>query len=241
MNVFTLYVGSAPRSSTSRPVSLERLKELLTPLFPSFTILDAIGVFRGMTERTFVIKVTPLDVISFYNDVDFIRQELDQDGIGVEYGPGYHRIAEGGTLSAWLEEMFPQFRPEYLHALFRSTDPETGLPHRFAVITASNPDGRMQSASDNAQSDAALAARLAGMGTPSWRVTGFFPEGLHSEAGFGIETSLLEALSIGREFRQEAVYWVRNGNLSLVSCTCRTEVPMGSWASRQSAFESTGL
>lgn len=236
MLVFNLYIGSVPRSPLSPPVTLEWLNEILSPLFPSFTISEANGVFRGMTEHTFVVKVTPLDITAFHQNVDSIRQRLDQDGIGVEHGTGYHRIAEGEDFSGWFEEIFRTIRPEYLHTVFRATPPEKGSwPGRFAVVTAWNPDGRLQTDAANAQSDAVLAGRLTKMGIAHWRVTGTSPDGLHTETGFGIETGLFNAICIAREFRQEAVYSIQNENLSVISCTCKAEVPIGRWEAKQIA------
>lgn len=232
MLVFNLYIGSIPRLPTSPPVTKDWLKQIMSPLFPSFTIQEGDGVFRGMTEHTFAVKVTPLDIIEFYHTTEAIRTQLDQDGIGVEHGRGYHRIAEGGTLTAWLEQMYPRIRPEYLSTVFKASKPTAGWPGRFAIITAWNPDGHMQNQFENERANADLENHFSKLKLNYWKVTGCSPDLLHEEVGFGVEVTLLDALTIGRHYRQEAVFWVEKNQLSVVSCVWEIEIPIGSWESK---------
>ena len=89
------------------------------------------------------------------------------------------------------------------------------LPSSFAIITAYNPLGRNAPESRNRHQDQTLRAVLVGRGATPVRVTGFDPEGDHREPGWAAELSLKDALAIGRTFKQNAIYYVDQGALSL--------------------------
>ena len=67
-----------------------------------------------------------------------------------------------------------------------------------------------------------------------WRVTGCSSDRTHCEPGLGIETSLLDALSLARQFGQEAIFWIVERDLFVVSCNSGTEIPIGRWETKLS-------
>jgi len=232
MKTFTLYVGSAPRSPSSPTVTLNHLQRLIAPIFHSFTVIEGEGIFRGQAEHTFLVKVTTFDVIAFLDEVEKIRRALDQEGIGIEHEGSYHRVVEGGDPGKLMVNLYPRIRPEYFQTVFQTEMPASGWPRQFAVITAWNPEGKEQSQSANEHYHSLLDSHCSSSGIPFWKIAGCSRDLQHCEPGLGVETTLSNALSIGRLFGQEAIYWVKDGHLLLINCHSGEEVPLGSWESR---------
>ena len=125
-----------------------------------------------------------------------------------------------------------RLNPAYLKTVFRVEAPPEEWPQIFAVITAHNPDGATAPAEQNTNADALLLERVRKIGCSHWRVTGCSPDFSHAEPGLVIGTDLQTAISLGRDFHQEGIYAVRNGQLFLVNCDCGGEIPIGSWKKR---------
>ena len=122
---------------------------------------------------------------------------------------------------------------EYLQTIFIAKKPPEGVwPEKFAVITACNP-----MSSGERQEDAAAMTRLrkhlSRRGLKRHKVSGASPDWRHQEVGFAVcDVSLQEALEIGREFRQRAVFWVEGGGIEVVSCECGERKIVGLWEER---------
>ncbi len=102
----------------------------------------------------------------------------------------------------------------------------------FGVITACNPDGRLASEEDNAQATQALRRALESDGYRFFPVTGASPDFSHAEPGFGVVFETPEqAITWGRRFRQEAVFWICDGIVALLPCDEGDPVHLGSWES----------
>lgn len=109
-------------------------------------------------------------------------------------------------------------RPEHLAAYFTCEPPPDGLPPRFGVVTAHNPDGKVMDAAANAAADAALKARLDRSGLHHFRVTGRSRDGSHQEPGYGVAAESPEAVRhLSHEFRQLAFFWVDGGEVFVVN------------------------
>jgi hypothetical protein len=123
--------------------------------------------------------------------------------------------------------------PEYLQTIFiAKKPPEDGWPEKFAVITACNP---MSSGErhDDAAAMTRLRKNLSRRGLKRHKVTGASPDWCHQEAGFAVwDVSLQEALEIGREFQQWAVFWVEGGRIEVVSCESGERAFVGMWEAR---------
>lgn len=77
---------------------VSRLIELVSKVFPSFTLLDAIGVFRGRREHSLVVQIATNDLSGIKNLAEMLRREFEQEGVGVllQDGSGpavYGRVA----------------------------------------------------------------------------------------------------------------------------------------------------
>ena len=124
--------------------------------------------------------------------------------------------------------------PEFLQTIFITKNPlENCWEGEFAVITACNP-----LTGGNRNADAVETARLRKLlsrrGLKKHRVTGASPDWSHQEPGFAVwGLALEEALKIGREFRQDAIFWVGgDGRIDVVSCVDGERCHVGLWSDR---------
>lgn len=124
-------------------------------------------------------------------------------------------------------------RPEHLAAYFTWEPPPSGLPARFGVVTAHNPDGNVQDAAANDGADAALELMLDVGGLSHFRVIGRSQDGSHQEPGWGIVTDDLEEVrDFCKAFHQLAFFWVEDGNIFLVNADGKLRHPLAPWAQR---------
>jgi len=120
----------------------------------------------------------------------------------------------------------------YRQTVFLVEASEVAWPEEFAVITACNPDGRTVGERENAARTGLMLEHLSARGAVVARVEGCSPDLVHCEPGFAARLSLQEAVTLGRQFEQEAVFHVRAGVLSLVSCEDGRSVVLGAWRDR---------
>jgi len=121
--------------------------------------------------------------------------------------------------------------PAYHRVRFKAELPEGGLPVRFGIVTACNPDGRSASDTENAAATEALRAELAGGAEVFFPVTGGSADFVHAEPGFGISLNTrAEAVALGRRWRQEAAFWVEAGEVELVPCGDGESSFIGAWS-----------
>ncbi|HEX5385514.1 MAG TPA: DUF3293 domain-containing protein [Gemmatimonadales bacterium] len=91
-----------------------------------------------------------------------------------------------------------------------------GLGERFAVITASNPRGRLVAAGPNERRRQRLRERIDGLGA-AWRpADGISADGGHRERGFAVRLALEEAQALAAEFEQLALFWFDGEAFSIV-------------------------
>lgn len=108
--------------------------------------------------------------------------------------------------------------PAYRHARFRAELPHGGLPESFCVVTACNPDGRTIADAENRKRTGTFREQLVGLGLDHFPVTGFYAASSHQEAGYGMVCDLPQAYAMGQAWRQEAIFRIHRGGVSLVSC-----------------------
>jgi Protein of unknown function (DUF3293) len=109
----------------------------------------------------------------------------------------------------------------------RYPDPD-GRP--IAVITAHNPAGRLASDEANAAAQARLESELNRRGLTWWPATGGDPTWTHVEAGVAlVGVAEAEAVALGAEFRQDAIFVFSTAERRIVSCTDDRVVTTG-WA-----------
>lgn len=120
--------------------------------------------------------------------------------------------------------------PAYAHVRFRAELPKGGLPERFGIVTAWNPDGITADTASNHATNARLIALLQAEALPHFPITGGSPDFTHTEPGFGIIADQARIIALGREFHQEAVFWIDRGTVHLVPCSDAPPKVVGSWS-----------
>lgn len=121
----------------------------------------------------------------------------------------------------------------YAQAHFQLDCPAMELPVRFGIVTACNPMGVTVEASVNEGLDRDLGMSLLDRGIPHFRVTGGSRDMSHAEPGYGCAVDLERIVELGRQWKQEAVFWVEGDQLVLVSCDdSKHEEPLGSFRER---------
>lgn len=82
---------------------MTKVIELASKDFPSFTLVNAIGVFRGTRETSMVVQISTADVIGVKNLAEKLRCQFEQEGVGVllQDGSGpavYGRVVSTGSV-----------------------------------------------------------------------------------------------------------------------------------------------
>lgn len=106
-------------------------------------------------------------------------------------------------------------------------------PEAFAVITACNPFGQGLDEEADKAATVRLRKAISRLGLKRHRVTGVSADMKHRESGFAVwGCDLPAALNLGREFTQNAIYWVEKGRLDVVSCSTGEREYVGLWSER---------
>lgn len=124
------------------------------------------------------------------------------------------------------------FPAEYYETQFRLQGSPEPLPQTFAIITAWNPMDRDWSMRMNRSADHRLRRLLERRGTPHFRAIGESPDGSHSEPGWAVVTSLVDALAIGRRYKQRAIWWIEGEQLHLIACITNQTEKLGGFSER---------
>jgi len=99
------------------------------------------------------------------------------------------------------------------------------------VMTAHNPGGQIVSDAANAAAEARLAAELERRGLTWWPAAGGDPSWTHVESGAAvIEVDEADAVALGAEFGQEAIFALTPAVRRIIGCADRRVVATG-WSS----------
>ncbi|MEZ9236531.1 DUF3293 domain-containing protein [Shewanella sp. 10N.286.52.A9] len=88
----------------------------------------------------------------------------------------------------------------------------------FAIVTAHNPLGSILTPCQNRLLDRQLQTKIEQYKRPYRSLIGAAPDLSHMEKSWAIFIDKEQALELGREFKQHAIYYVNQGRLSLVAC-----------------------
>ena len=119
--------------------------------------------------------------------------------------------------------------PEYQNVYFAADTNEH--PTRFAIVTAYNPDGITIEKAQNHIADQELSNEIAALGWSSFRVTGMSSDATHQEPGWGINCSEKEGINLGKQFKQEAIFWVSDDRITLINVTTLKKIDLGQFPS----------
>jgi hypothetical protein len=125
-------------------------------------------------------------------------------------------------------------KEHYLQTVFIAKQPAPDRwPEAFAVITACNPLGQIIDDGANQSANTRLRKTLSRLGVKRHRVTGMSPDMIHREPSFAFwGCDLGVALDLGKQFSQDAIFWVETGRLDVVSCITGEREHVGLWSER---------
>jgi predicted GIY-YIG superfamily endonuclease len=133
-------------------------------------------------------------------------------------------------------------RPEYLKTLFIPKEPKENQPlpdwsSPFAILTAHNPGGKRHEDAINQHANEKLRTRLnqrRPRNSPLLvKVDAVSEDWSHTEKSFAVwGLNHKTASEIGREFRQDAFFWVENGTVHVHSCHTQEKQKVGTWEDR---------
>ncbi len=105
-------------------------------------------------------------------------------------------------------------------------------PDHFFIIPAHNPFGKVTSDETNDENNTLLLEAIEASKWNSFPVTGQCEK--HAEAGYGIKCSRAEAIVLGKQFRQDAIYGICNDQVVLVDCqNIEADKVIGTWSKLQ--------
>lgn len=120
--------------------------------------------------------------------------------------------------------------PEYDNTAFLLSEFPAVWPNNFAIITAHNPMDQKLTDSENIRRNQQLA---------EWakskifiKLIGSSHDRTHQEASFALKCSLKEAIEIGEQFNQRALFYIRGENLELVECSSGKSQGLGKFTER---------
>jgi len=125
-------------------------------------------------------------------------------------------------------------KTHYLETVFIVKQPAPDQwPDPFAVTTACNPLGRIVDEEANRSATVRLRKAISRLGLNRHRVTGVSADMKHREPSYAVwGCDLPAALQLGRDFAQNAIFWVVDGKLDVVSCTTGERQHVGLWSER---------
>lgn len=128
---------------------------------------------------------------------------------------------------------------EYHETRFAPKEPPPShWPDCFVVITACNPLGQGLDEEADRAATARLRKTINRLGLNRNRVTGVSEDMKHREPGFAVwGCDLPAALQLGREFAQNAIYWIEDGKLDVVRCVTGERQRVGVWSDRLQTSE----
>ncbi len=100
----------------------------------------------------------------------------------------------------------PSLHPAYFNIAFRTEQPVAEWPERFVIITAYATTGETWSDERNQEADQRLHRELLQRGCTPIRIIGYDPDSGHAEPGWAVVLAVVEALEVGRDFRQDAIF-----------------------------------
>ena len=137
-------------------------------------------------------------------------------------------------------------RPEYLKTLFVPKKPGKNQPppdwsRPFAILTAHNPGGKRHDDAVNKLANRRLRTRLNQRrphnSPPLVKIDAVSEDWSHEEKSFAVwGLDHATAAKIGREFRQDAYFWVENGTVHVHSCHTQEKQKVGTWESLLRTF-----
>ncbi len=123
-------------------------------------------------------------------------------------------------------------KEEYHQTQFVTELERVSPPDHFYIITAHNPSGEVTPDEKNDENNTLLLEALQASKWSYFPVTGQCED--HAEAGFGVRCSRVEAIILGKQFRQDALYKICDDQVVLVDCReIEADEMVGKWSELQ--------
>ncbi|MBK1829597.1 DUF3293 domain-containing protein [Verrucomicrobiaceae bacterium R5-34] len=106
------------------------------------------------------------------------------------------------------------------------------LADEFIIITAHNPEGRTISTQANEELNLMLFKHLNSLGLDYFEVAAGSKNRLHIEASYAIACDLDLGLQLCNHYAQDAIFWIKNGQLNIVSKDGKTNDFIDVWSHR---------
>ncbi len=117
-----------------------------------------------------------------------------------------------------MDQGIAPLHPAYFNIAFRTEAPVLEWPAAVVIIAAYATTGETWSAERNQEADQRLHAELLERGCAPIRITGFDPATGHAEPSWAVVLPLDEALAVGRDFLQDAIFVVEGDALLVAPC-----------------------
>ena len=95
--LLTLYIGLETPEDRDAVVARGRAIEILSARFPSFTITEGIGFFRGERESMLVAHIATDNPQEVADCAETVRLTLKQEGVGIAFRGRYFRTTHAGV------------------------------------------------------------------------------------------------------------------------------------------------
>jgi len=95
--LMTLYIGLETPEDRDAAVARDRAIEVLSARFPSFTITEGIGFFRGDGESMLVAHIATANPQEVADCAETVRLALKQEGVGIAFRGRYFRTTNDGV------------------------------------------------------------------------------------------------------------------------------------------------
>ena len=120
-------------------------------------------------------------------------------------------------------------KEEYHKTLFTIDLGRTSFPNHLFIITAHNPFGEIVPDEKNDKNNTLLLEAIQASKWNHFPVTSQCED--HAEAGFGVKCSRVEAITLGKQFRQNAIYEICDDQVVLVDCQeIEADEMVGKWS-----------
>jgi uncharacterized protein DUF3293 len=141
-----------------------------------------------------------------------------------------HRARHG--FLAWGD--FIPMDPVYFETRFRTSQPVNDWPAEFVILSAFATTGDSWTREQNESADRRLESELRTRGSWLIRILGYSPTSGHTEPSWAVDLPLHEGCNISQRFLQDAIYHVKNHELSVTLCKeeQRALVRVGSFRNR---------
>lgn len=123
---------------------------------------------------------------------------------------------ETGVIS--VDTSSDELHPAYFETRFRVDQLPVAWPPQFAIISAYATTGQTWTRKRNRAADRALRRHLRETNVWHWRLVGYSPATDHSEPSWACAMPRVEAMKLAIRFLQDAIYWVEQDELFVLSC-----------------------